>query len=107
MNPTKEEIAIVLKNVDEWVEEMNPKSPSVILASAYRAEKQDADDLEKYVAELVAQVNKEKARAELAERQYAELLDYQRDEESGELDDLTAIVFYRHTCERRALKGNP
>jgi len=84
------------------------------LADAYRSEKQDADDLEDYVAELVAQVNKEKARADqnegifdaltywhkrsdLLEHQYSELADYMVHHSNERYEDMSA----RHKAERK------
>jgi len=67
------------------------------LAGAYRSEKQNADDLEEYVAELVAQVNKKKDRCELIERQYSELADFMGHHSNERYGDMIA----RHEAERK------
>jgi hypothetical protein len=134
MNYTQEQINEALTIADSR-EDCGCWETEKILAAAYHAEKQDADDLEKYVAELVAQVNKEKdradkvygwldqanfkknkylARAELAERQYNEFrewFDRPFEEEArlaklGLFEDIDRLLA-RHDLERKAFEAHP
>jgi hypothetical protein len=77
MKPTQAQLDGSLEIVNSYRELMCPSLSEIVamhMADAYQSEKQDADDLEKYVAELVAQVNTEKARADLTQKRLTHLL---------------------------------
>jgi type I restriction-modification system DNA methylase subunit len=96
MNPTKEQIEEALAIADKWADK---HSPYRILAAAYRAEHELAEARARCWAETVARCVQANTRAELAERQYAELLGFVL----SHLGEIRSMDF-RHEEERKDIE---
>ena len=103
MNPTQEEIDGALRGADMY-KSRGPASfaqeDAIILAAAYRAEKERSEQATSlYVAAHEAGMSA-KHRAELAERQYAELATAWAEKEMDPYED---EIIADHERERKAL----
>jgi hypothetical protein len=87
--PTKEEIEEALAFIDEW----GNGGPGSIIAAAYRATREELEETTKSMW-------KEYARAEMLERQYAQLLGWAVSRDKEEICQSLHLIVSSHAAKR-------